>query len=152
MKQRSNLLDRSANAETTRNEKGQSTNFSHLFKMPDFSFLFFLIHFRFSFVHSLSVFLFSFVFVSLFDRIDLRKLLALLAAQLVSFHCSAAREILRQTTTACDRVKHSIDEYDDVFDENIRFSVYIKISKSRGISRKRKENKQRVSEKKNGNE
>ena len=118
---RSNLLDRGANAETTRNEKGQSTDFSHLFKMPDFPFLFFLIHFRFSSAHSLPVFLFFFVFVSLLDRIDLKRLSTLLAAQLVSFHCSAAREILRQTATACDRVKHSVDEFDDVFGENIRF-------------------------------
>ena len=36
----SNLLNRNVNAETTRNEKEQSTNFSHLFKMFDFSFFF----------------------------------------------------------------------------------------------------------------
>ena len=102
--------------------------------MFDFSFLLFLIHFRFFFVHSLSVFLFFFVFISLFDRINLKNLSTLLAAQLVFFHCSAAKRILRQTITACDRIKHSIDEYDDVFDENIRFSMYIEISESRGIS------------------
>ena len=43
----SNLLDRGANAGTTRNEKEQNTNFSHLFKMSDSSIFFFLIHFRF---------------------------------------------------------------------------------------------------------
>ena len=42
----SNLLDRGANAGTTRNEKGQSTDSSHLFNVPGFPFLPFLIHFR----------------------------------------------------------------------------------------------------------
>ena len=69
------------------------------------------------------------------DRIDLKRLSTLLAVQLVSFHCSAVKRVLRQTATACDRVKHSVDDFDDVFDENIRFSVYIEISESRGISR-----------------
>ena len=51
------------------------------------------------------------------------------------FSMFAARRILRQTVTACDRIKYSIEEYEDVFDENIRFSVYIEILESRGISR-----------------
>ena len=50
------------------------------------------------------------------------------------FHCSAVKRVLRQTTIVCDRIKHSVDEYDDVFDENIRLSVYIEISESRGVS------------------
>ena len=52
------MPDRGANAVATRNEKGQSTDSSHLFKVPDFPFLLFLIHFRFSSAHPLPVFLF----------------------------------------------------------------------------------------------
>ena len=47
----------------------------------------------------------------------------------------AARRVLRQAATACDRAKHSVEGYGGVFDENTRFSVYIEISESRGISR-----------------
>ena len=38
-----------------------------------------------------------------------------------------------QTITMCDRIKHSNEEYENVFAENIRFSVYIEISESRDI-------------------
>ena len=48
----------------------------------------------------------------------------------------AVKKVFRQTTTTCDRVKHSIEKYKNVFVENIRFSVYIEISESRGISSK----------------
>ena len=93
-----------------------------------FSFIFVF----FSFIRCL--FFFFFVFVSLLDRINLKRLSTLLAAQLVFFHCFAVKRVLRQTITACDRVKHSVDDFDGVFGENIRFSVYIEISESRGIS------------------
>ena len=46
----------------------------------------------------------------------------------------AARRVFRQAATACDRAKHSVEGYGGVFDENTRFSVYIEISESRGIS------------------
>ena len=46
----------------------------------------------------------------------------------------AVKKIFRQTITTCDRIKHSIEKYEDVFVENIKFSVYIEISKSRDIS------------------
>ena len=62
------------------------------------------------------------------------RLSALLAAQLVLFHCPAARGVLRQAATACDRAKHSVNGCGGVFGENTRFSMYIEISESRGIS------------------
>ena len=47
----SNLLDRGANAGTTRNEIGPSRGPNHLFKVPGCPSLPFLIHFRFSPTH-----------------------------------------------------------------------------------------------------
>ena len=120
----SNLLDRGANAGTTRNEKGQSTDSSHLFKVPGSPFLPFLIHFCFSPALPLPVlFFFSFVFASEPGRIDLGRLLALLAAQLPSLPLSmpAARRALRQAATACDRVKHSVEGYGGIFGETTGF-------------------------------
>ena len=44
----SNLLNKNANAKTTRNEIESSKDLNHLFKMFECSFLLFFIHFRFS--------------------------------------------------------------------------------------------------------
>ena len=49
----------------------------------------------------------------------------------------AARRVLRQAATACDRVKHSVEGYGGVFGENVWFSVYTEISEPRGISDRR---------------
>ena len=48
----------------------------------------------------------------------------------------SARRDLRQTTTTCDRVKHSIDDFDDVFEANIKSFVHLAIQRNQGNSRR----------------
>ena len=88
----------------------------------NFSFFLFFIYFR-SYFHLFFVCFFLF-FASLLDRINQKKISTLLTVQSVFFRDLLFDEMFRQAVTACDRIKHSIDKYKNVFDENTRFSVY----------------------------
>ena len=93
--------------------------------MPEFPFLPFLSHFRFSPTSPLPVFLFSQFSLGPVARPHRsERVSTLLTAQPASFRDLLLDGALRQTAAACDPAKHSVDRYGGIFGENTRFSVY----------------------------